>query len=71
MSIHKRAHTSNRRAFKQVKRLFMIAGIVEAEGTCDIQQVVDLFNLRIGDPISERQIRRDLILLAELGVIDE
>ena len=30
MSIHKRAHTSNRRAFKQVKRLFMIAGIVES-----------------------------------------
>lgn len=69
--IDSREHTSDRRAYRQVKRLFLIAGLIEVEGACTVSEVVDLYQIRIGDKVSGRQIRRDILLLAELGVIEE
>lgn len=66
-----REHTGDRRAFRQVKRLFMLAGVVEAERSCTAREAAELFALRIGEEVSDRQIRRDLLLLAELGVLEE
>ena len=66
-----RDYTCDRRAFRQVKRLFMLAGIIEAEGSCTAKEAAELFARRIGEGVSDRQIRRDLLLLAELGVLEE
>lgn len=66
-----RDYTPNRRACKQIKRLFILAGIVEAEGTCTVNEAFDLFLQRANENISSRQIRRDLALLSELGVLQE
>lgn len=68
---HKREHSSDRRAFRQMKRLFMLAGIVEAERMVTVYEATLLLRKRAGEKVSERQVRRDLILLADLGVLEE
>lgn len=58
MSIHKREHTPDRRAFRQVKRLFMLTGVVEAYGCGTVHEIAKVYESRVA-------------LLAELGVLEE
>ena len=67
---HSREHSSDRRAFRQMKRLFLLAGVIEAERACTVREATELFRQRAGE-VSERQVRRDLVLLADLGVLEE
>lgn len=71
MSIHKREHTPDRRAFRQVKRLFMLTGVVQAYGCGTVHEIAKVYESRVGENVSVRQLRRDLALLAELGVLEE
>lgn len=49
-----REHTRDSRAFRQVKRLFILAGIIEAEGCLTVTQATNLFRQRGGERISDR-----------------